>query len=382
MTSVVWPFVPGFPLTEILGWRSDLLRAKSAEQRIATRAQPRQLFRIESLYDQQQFSRAQSMAKALTADTLMLPNWADLIEYGAISAAVDTLTFDTTTSDYTDGGQLIVWQSDTVFEVATIDMLEDASITLSAGLGASYTKAYVMPLLSVRFVQPLTVSRAVVPYAEGQCQFVATTTTDLGDASAYATYRSHPVMTDTRMLAGDLSERFVRESESIDNGTGLIGQIADFDYPIHTSQMSWHIQSRAELWALRQWLHYCRGRQRGFWLPSYNKDLQVTADITSGGSTITVQSVGYPDFETVRDIMIEDTSGNRYYRRINSGVAGGGNTEVLTLSAAAGINLTVAQVRRISYLTYMRNNADRIEIQHYAPGKATVSVPVMEAPAP
>jgi hypothetical protein len=379
---ILWPFKPLRDYPETLGWLTDVLRAKSAEQRIAMRTAPRFTVAYQFLMSASQFSRAQSMARFLGAQSFYLPLWSDVAVFGAINSGVSVLPVDTRYADYRVGGKLVLWQSDSEFEICTIDAKTSGTITLTDPTAQSFSSAIVAPIVAAQFIQPFEASRRGGRYIQAQAAIVSTDAVDLSVGNSYTEYRGAPVMTDRVRLLGNISERFERENISIDNDTGLIDQVALYDYAIKGSMMNWQPWTRPDLWALRQWLHYCRGRQRGFWLPSWNNDLQLTADITSGGSTITVQAVGYPDFETVRDIMIEDTSGNRYYRRINSGVEGGGNTEVLTLSAAAGINLTVAQVRRISYLTYMRNNADRIEIQHYAPGKATVSVPVMEAPAP
>ena len=378
----LWPFKPLRDYAETLAWLTDVLRARSAEQRIAMRTAPRMIFPYQFLFNAQQFSRAQSMARALGADTFLLPLWGDVSAYGDVGSGVSVLAVDTRFADYRVGGKMMIWASDESYEIGVIDSKTDDSITLASPTTQAYSNVRLAPVVAVTFAQLFSSDREGGNTTPARAAFVSTDSVDLSDAGSYPDYRGEPVMTDCIRLLGGISERYEREGFVIDNETGLITPIADMQYPVKSSMMNWRPWNKPDLFALRQWLHYCRGRQRGFWLPSYNNDLQITANITSGGSTITVQAVGYPNFETVRDIMIEDTSGNRYYRRINSGVEGGGNTEVLTLSAAAGINLTVAQVRRISYLTYMRNNADRIEIQHYAPGKATVSVPVMEAPAP
>lgn len=378
----LWPFKPQRDYPETLSWLTDVLRAKSAEQRITMRTAPRFGFDFEFVLNAQQFSRAQSMAKSLGAQSFLLPLWADVATLGAVNSGVSVLPVDTRYADYRVGGRVMLWQSETEFEIGIIDAKTNSTITLEDPTAQSYAAAQIAPVIAAQFSQPFTVARRGGRYVNASARIISTDSVDLGNAGSYPEYRGEPVITDRIKLLGSINERFEREHSTIDNDTGLIGQVDDYDYAIKGSLLNWQPWTRPDLWALRQWLHYCRGRQRGFWLPSWNNDLQIAAPIASADTAITVQAVGYPDFETVRDIMVESIAGVKTYLRISGGAAGAGNTEVLTLSGAAGIDLSVGQVRRICYLTYMRNNADRIEIQHYAPGKATVSVPVIEAPAP
>lgn len=379
---VLWPFKPLRDYPETLAWLTDVLRAKSAEQRIAVRLAPRYTFAYQFLMSASQFSRAQSMARFLGSQSFYLPLWSDVAVFGAINSGVSVVPMDTRYADYRVGGQMVFWQSDTEYELCTIDAITDSSITLSDPTTQSFSAAMVAPIVATQFAQTFEATRRGGRYIPTQVAFVSTDAVDLSADGGYTEYRGAQVMTDRVRLLGNISERFERENIKIDNDTGLIDQVALYGYSVKGSVMNWQPWTRPDLWALRQWLHYCRGRQRGFWLPSWNNDLQIAAPIASADTAITVQAVGYPEFETVRDIMVESIAGVKTYLRISGGAAGAGNTEVLTLSGAAGIDLSVGQVRRISYLTYMRNNADRIEIQHYAPGKATVSVPVIEAPAP
>lgn len=203
-----------------------------------------------------------------------------------------------------------------------------------------------------------------------------------GYRRTYPVHRGHEVMTDRSFLISDIRERFEREAVEEDNTTGQVWIGPQFTYPIQTSSMNWDTLTREDLWNLRVWLHSRRGKWRGFWLPSWNPDLKVTQPIVATDTTITIREMGYPTFEGPRDLMVVTKAGAYHYLQVTGGTDGLLNQEVLALAGEAGVNLAVSDIEMVCFLTFMRFDADRIEIRHRAAKGASVAVPVMEAPVP
>lgn len=381
----VWPFIPQRDFTESLEWFTEVMRCKGAEQRLALRPQARQGHMFEYLLDEQQLARAKSLARFCSAQEVLVPGWESMTRLGAVPFGTSVLTFDTTFSPYREGGQVIVLQADDHYEVRTVDALAEDGITLSAPLGRSYGLAFVMPLRPSRFAQDFDATRGTNPLTRAQGRFVTTdvySLEGLGLAPDYPVYMGYDVLTDRTVLISSVRERYVRESTEFDNQLGVLWADAEYKYPIQTSQLSWSIDDRQRLWAIRAWLDERRGKWRGFWMPSWNLDFILTAPTLVTDDTMTVRNTDYRLYEGVRDIMILTTSGNTYFRRVISAAPGILGTEVLTLSAPIGVALDPAQVQAICLLTFTRLDADRVEIRHRAAKGADIMIPVMEAPIP
>lgn len=381
----LWPFIPQREFTESLEWLTDVIRCKGGEQRFALRTVPRAGYLFNYVMDQRQFSLGKSYARAMTAEEVLLPLWGELTYLGGVAMGSVSLAFDTRFAHYALGGLIVVWDSEEHWEIREVATLTTGGLTFALPLEKNYVAALVAPLRAVRFAQPFEGSRGASDYLKASARFTTTEGVDLAGTIGHLTYpvhRGHEVMTDRSFLISDIRERFEREAVEEDSATGKVWIGPQFTYPIQTSSMNWDTLTREDLWNLRVWLHSRRGKWRGFWLPSWNPDLEVTQPIVATDTTITIREMGYPTFEGPRDLMIVTKAGAHHYLQVTGGADGLLNQEVLALAGEAGVNLAVSDIEMVCFLTFMRFDADRIEIRHRAAKGASVAVPVMEAPVP
>lgn len=378
----LWPFIPQRDFTESLEWSTDVIRCRGAEQRLALRATPRHGYMFNMQMDPGQFSRAKSFARAHSAGEVLLPLWGELTYVGAVALGSTVVSFDTRYAHYSVGSQLVVWQEDDFYEVREITGKTDTELSFDEPLERGYVGAILMPVREVAFSQAFEVARAATDLVTSSARFVATKAEDLAADTGLTSYLSHDVMLDRTVLISDMQEKFEREAEEADNGVGPITLMAERTYPIQTSVLGWSTLTRQELWSLRTWLHTRRGKWKGFWVPSWNADLVLAQAVAPASTTMRVQRMGYAAQEGVRDIMIVTKAGARYFRRILGGEYWSSTQEQLTLDGAIGLTLAPSDVEMICLLTFMRLDADRIEIRHRAARGATVSVPTFEAPVP
>lgn len=378
----IWPFVPLDGMVEALEWRTDVIRAKSAEQRLALRNAPRQSFEFTHVFHPRQYAIARALAYGIGIQDLFAPVWTEHTALGIVAQGATYLTFDTSYADYRSGGWALLWDTDELFEAVAIAAVSSGGITLSAPVSENYQDAYVMPLRIARTSQGLTLTRTDPELVQAKIAFEAIDGIDLGVDPGYPDYRGHDVMTDASVIAGGLEERVLRESEIIDNDVGVPALDPLYTYQTERFTLSWQVITRQELWDLRRWLHSRRGKQKGFWLPTWNHDFELLQDIGASDTTLTVRAIGYPDHYGVRDIMIRTLTGQHYYTRILSGAAGASGEEILQLESALGVSLARASIDRISLLHFVRFAADRVEILHRADLGASVVVPCEEVPLP
>ena len=376
--------MPQTSFTEVLEWKTDVIRAKGAEQRFALRTRPRQVFNFTYVMDPPAFSKAKSFSRSQAEKEFLLPRWGDLSYLGAISSTTTILNFDTRFANYAEGAQVIVYDEYDHYEAATILTLTDTSITLVTGLTKDYTKAVVAPLQIATFINFFEADRQKAEFIKATASFQSLDSTDLAALwqEEYPFFRGHEVMMDRPIVTGDIREAYKSDISQVDDGVALIWRGTQRNYPTKEAQVAWHLLSREELWSLRLWLYTRRGKWRGFWLPSWNKDLELTQPISSTDTTITISDVGYSTHEEANSLMILTTGGLVYYLRVISGFAGSPGEEILALDGAAGINVTVSDIAMIAYLSFVRFNADRVEIQHRVAGGSSVIMPTLEIPEP
>ena len=134
-------------------------------------------------------------------------------------------------------------------------------------------------------------------------------------------------------------------------------------------------QGPAKRWALRRWLWSLRGRQTSFWLPTWGRELQLQAAMTSGSAQMRVAQVAELTAYVGRKVLLEMPGGLRF-RTITAAVADGPNHR-LTISSNLGELVAIST--KVHFMTHVRSDSDRIEIEHGAVA-SDVTLPVMGVP--
>jgi hypothetical protein len=377
---VVWPFIPQTEHCETLEWKTDVLPSFNNEQRLALRTAPRQAFSYEFQLDTYQFSKAKAIATQWAHRVYGIPVWAEATRVGPLPAGTTELMLDTANADYRANDIVLVWESDGHFVAAeNLQVLSDR-IVLKLPLEDSYQNAYVVPLRFARTPQGVSFRRNAHDITVANATFLVVQNKDLGAAVGYPQYRGKDVLTDRTILVSDLNERISRSVDEFDNGSGPIAVDIKNSWVSSTKAITFDTLTRAQRWMARRWIHSRRGRQKAFWLPSWNPDLILLEDVGPTGAALTVRPIGYPLYYGVKDIMIQLKNGSRIFARVLSGSVDSNGNEVLSLAAQVGTGFAVADVELICFMSHVRLDTDRVEIRHTYAGRATAVVPVTETP--
>lgn len=383
MTAQVWPFKQRGDIIESLEWLTDVFRAKAGEQRIALRTSPRRIYNISHLLDDRQYSSAQAMMRAAQgADGFMLPDWPQSITIGVVSPGTGIpLTADLT---YTDiGDDALLWESVDLFE--QVELVADSNGMTLATVTNSYANARLVPLWAARCPDGLANSRTPGQINECSVEMLVTENNDLA-LSDYPQYRGHDVMATCPVIgSGEFAEELGWPVSAFDNQTGTPYYLRQRSIPDMQYQMRWHSFTGQEAYELRQWIHSRRGRQKVFWMSSRARDLEPAATIS--GTTVTVYAL--PGIiglgrTAVFDIDVTTMAGVSHYRRVSSATAGtpidGRSTMNLTIDSS--LSITLANIKRISFLRCTRFDADRIELVHSPKAGVSVQIPCIEVLEP
>jgi hypothetical protein len=377
---VVWPFVPQVRHKEALEWKTDILPSYENEQRLALRVAPRQAFSYEFQLTPRQFSKAKAIATQWAHRVYGIPVWAEVTHVGPLTMGATEILFNTSFADYRANDILIVWESaENYLAVENLAVLADR-VTLKLPLERSFTNAYVAPMRFSRTLQGMNFTRDSNEVIVAKGTFDVSANTDLGAAVGYPQHRGKDVLNDRTIKVGDMTERISRAITIIDNGSGPISVDIENNWVNSAKYITFDTTTREQRWKARKWIHARRGRQKAFWLPSWNPDLILLEDVGSTAAALTVLPIAYPLYYDITNIMVQLKSGVQVFARVTSGATNEQGNEVLVLDGQIGTAFTVAQVEFICFMSHVRFNSDRIDISHDAAGRASMSIPCLETP--
>lgn len=383
---LLWPFPAAQQITEVLEWRTDVLQAREGEQRIALRSLPREIITVRHRLDALGMARAAELARAGFAGEWNVPLWHMAVQPVAdLAQGATVIGLDTTVSDFRDGGCAAVAIDGGDAVPVAIDTVEPDRLTLEEPL--------VLPLpgpsiaagrVTVAPIRAGVLTSAVEIVRRRQGDGTVTASFLLRDGPDLATpvlpsYLGRPVQTDPSLVRRPLTASLRRTVEYVDNGFGPVVVELVRDVFERGEAITLKAQGAAARWALRRLLYSLRGRQASFWLPTWGHELQLRSPMTSGSVLMRVASIApiasvAPIASYVgRRIMLEMPGGLRF-RSITAAVEDGDDHR-LTLSSNLGEAVPLGT--KVHFITLVRADADRVEIQHGAVA-SEVSLPVVE----
>ncbi|ESY42044.1 hypothetical protein X747_14800 [Mesorhizobium sp. LNJC384A00] len=379
-----WPFRPLIGASDTLETLSEVMPSYTEEQRLALRKAPRQNPRYTVKLDPAEFSQASDFARRRAGTQVCLPIWWEGIRLAGDVSAVDTeISIDTTAGDWRAGGRLIVWQSADNYALALITAVEVDSVTLLAPIGADFTTPTVVPVRVARTVEGFSISRGKL-VIEVTARFQVEDNVKLEGDAGYPQYQSIDVLTEPTARVSDISENIIQAGEYQDNGFGLVMLERQREYVDYGQSIAFLELGAAAVWRRRVWVHARNGKQKPFWLPTFNSDMKLMAPIGAADTVVTIKRAALPAGYLGRHVMIELKNGTRYFRQI-VGAVRVGDTDEVTLNTSLGAAVSAVQILWFCYLSKVRLDADAVTFNFPASGRgplvATLSVPVMEVPA-
>jgi hypothetical protein len=378
----LWPFPAAERVSEVLEWRTDVLQARAGEQRIALRSLPREIVTFRHRCDALNIARAAELARAAFAGDLLVPLWhmaqqpmVDLVQ-GDLEIALDTSVADFRA----EGFAAIALDGDdvTLVEISAIQqdrlilaeplVLQAPTMTVSAG------RVTVAPLRIGILASALEIERRRQNDGTVTATFLLRDAPDLAP-TVLASYLGSPVQTDPSLTRAPLTASLRRAVEYVDNGFGPVVIEPLRDVFERGETITLKAQGPAERWALRRWLWSLRGRQASFWLPTWGRELQLQATMTSGSAQMRVAPVAQLAAYVGRKILLEMPGGLRF-RTITAAVAEG-SVHRLTISSNLGEPVVIGT--KVHFMTHVRSDADRLEIEHGAIA-SELTLPVLEVP--
>jgi hypothetical protein len=376
----LWPFAPAQEITEVLEWRTDVLQARAGEQRIALRSRPREIVTFRHRLDALGMARAAELARAGFAGDWLVPLWHMAVQPDAdLAQGAAEVLMDTVVSDFRAGGLAAIAVDGGDAALAEIAAIQADRLILAEPLGTQLAaptvaarRTTVVPVRAGVLTSAVEIARRRQGDGTVTASFLLRDAPDLA-APTLPTYLGRPVQTDPSLVRGPLSANLRRAVEYVDNGFGPM-MVENLRNVFERSEtITLKAQGPTARQALRRWLWSLRGRQASFWLPTWGRELQLRAAMTSGSVIMRVVPIAALAAYVGRPIMLEMPGALRF-RTIVAAIEDGLDHR-LTISSNLGEPVPLGT--RVHFLTAVRADADRVEIQHGAVA-SEVTLPVVE----
>lgn len=379
--SNVWPFPPQRQLKERTEWKTDVLRARSAEQRICLRNAPRTSIEYDFQLLPQEIEAATVMSREWGADEFLLPFWHELEHVGTVSSGASSIAVDTTMRRYKPGGAAFIMGSDGSYEVVTIASITSSTLELADPFVVfGYAGAVVMPCFPARVKKPFKFRKYSADYFTSESEFILTEDFELTATNPYPAFNGSYVLTDRPVMAGSPSEEHTREFEGFPNLAGPLFYSKTYTYAVGTSTIAWSFDMLAQVWSFRLWMEHVKGKQGSFYMPRWTRDFVMVADALSTDEFLIVKTNEYLSDSYVGPVCIALKDGSQIYAIVDSWVYFAAGQTQMNLTAPIGQAISFADVEMITRMPKMRFNSDNIEYDYGDAGVVDVRLPIMEVP--
>lgn len=393
------------PVIERLSWLTSVLRKRDgSEQRIRLRQRPRRTIEYTALIGGQDEldmrRRFDALLWSSQPEEIMVPFWPDAVSLPAdhssgssfINMGLDFVLdgFDIDDSE----SYLMLWRDYRTYEIVKFT----SATFFPSGIGPSSSWGWHLNL-ETNLVNTWTKGTVVVParrclhspsvgsdiYAsdiksvKASFQVIVPTT---GATTSYRattptadTYLSTDVLADPGM-DGTNTGAVERVMSLIDFQVGQFHNDSIQTAPFGSLDINVNLSGREEIAPFLGWLNIRQGRQKAFWLPTWEKDFEnVEATDTD---IFTADSFGYTAAynltESRRDIAFINADGSMDYRRITDS-EDDGTTETFTVGSDLPDPL---EPERTSFLRYCRLDQDEIELAWVTTDDVTTTLKARE----
>lgn len=371
----LWPYPVHQPIEEVLEWRTDVLAARAAEQRIALRPAPREILTCTHVLDAAGITRATELARAGMTDNWLVPLWSMTVRPGVDLVDTDVvIPMDTGLVDWRGPGHAIVAIDGGEAHAIEIAEVFPDRLELATPVGIAVPRALVAPARTGQLTAPVEIVRRRQGLGSLTATFTLTDASAPG-ASPYPNHQGLDVVTEPTVLRQPLSETVARTVDIVDNGFGPLVLEPVRDTLQRRSSVTLVDHGPAARWTRRQWLLSLRGRQGAFWLPTWGRELVLQAPVAASNTSMAVAPIADLTGYVGRHIMIDLPAGP-VFREITGAVfdALGHRLDI----AAPGVAVPLGTP--VHFLTKVRLDADRVELEHSAT-RTEMSVAVIEVPA-
>lgn len=353
-----WMFRPLAGFLQGFEWKTDIIRSKASEQRIALRALPRVQYSFKHKLDRKNYQVAK--AAMLTGFLFQIPDWG-LRFHVTITPGINVV-LNIGPHHFQVGDSVTIWKSDTLYEILTVSAKTLTSITIPVILLDG--ECIVMKMVEAYCQGGMSGAVTKDNLIDVSMNMSPTLPIDFGSYTP-TTYLGKAVFPFQCVIESNLNERVTWATEEVDNDLGKFEMFsdrteADSVFAIRT------LLNDSNTLAMAQWLQSRVGRQKDFYVSSGYNDFVLASNTSAGSAVLRVFgkhetldtkwiTITYPDGSTVNFEVLSTSA---------APILGGEQTSYITLTTNLATAVLTTQNIKISKLMLARHDTDRIELIH------------------
>ena len=381
---------------ETLQFATDLMRAKNGtEQAFSLRLAPFSVIKYTLRHDGSLDWQRMLIEALLVGGNPLLPYgvqlWYEAEKITSAAGSGDTtVNIDTRYMQIEAGDSFVFTTPNRVNVIAEIDSFTTTDITFTQPVGTDLPlNTYGMPVRFGHLTNAPSLDTARFNLQD--TVFSIRTEADHDFSNVDSTYfdfhasdnqsPNRPIIRKRCLQGTSISGLIYRETQELDGVTGRMFVTGTEPLGEWISDVVVHCNSKAEIWAWREFLHHVRGSWGTFYLPSFQNDLPLNERITLGGATFEVPYMGIEAFFNAaapyRDVRIQLDDGTVQYNRITDVTDNGNGTETITVDSVIGsAGFSEIDGTLISFMRLCRIEGDTAQFTHLYLGEARLQFAV------
>lgn len=365
------------PAQEQLQWNTTVVTANDGtEQRIRLRKHPRQGIKANYPVHVKDMPKIENSIYGWLSRRWAVPLWTEAQVVGNIAIDSLTIVIDTTKTDFRANSLAYIYESNDKNITVEVTEVASGSITLRLPLASAYTSAWVMPA-RIGSVAGVPTKKMFGYDAQISIGFNFIDNLSFGSGTVPTQFLGEDLYTDETLLGESLDDPYSTRIDVVDYETGSFNQFSPWKYIKKKRTLKYILQGMTEINIFRKWLHRRGGRQKPFWIPSFEDDLRVS-QTTLISTSILIYDDNYLTFSSTRKhICIFFTDGTFVTRTINSAAQQDALQTNLQLDVTLG-SILPSTIKRISYLSLRRLDTDKVDLNWLSNRTITADIPVIE----
>lgn len=369
-----WPIPVDWrnPPVDRFEWLTDVQESRSGyEQRMELRQAPRRTIEGTFVVTEDDLGWFDALLFSWGARGFLLPVWYDkTVLSQALPNGEDRVYCDTSYREFTAGGFILIGDDlRTATAMQIVEVYADG-VLLKRAVSSSIAKGTsVWPARQCRLNNPVQQTQHAAGVVEMRVTFEITDQDDIPAVPSTTTMNGYQVLTREHNWLYTINRAYARKLTILDNTTGLPEWIDLSNWSQITRQIKLLLIDRANRRDFIGWLASVSGRLTPFWREDRETMLEMTDNQGVGETSLLhIKPVGFPTLLYGQPgrmaLALRHQSGAVYYRLIvaaQTDVATG--DEILRLDTNLPASVP-SDWRLITYLEFVRLDADAIEIAH------------------
>lgn len=373
---VAFPFLFSTPVKEVVSHSTSIITTEDGlEYRSLLKSVPDQQYSINAIAPYGKNPLAHNILAGWTLQIFALPIWSESSAIENLLVSQTVVNFDTRFADYRIGKLAIIWKSETEFDTLEIINMDDTFLEFSVGLQYNYPLAMIAPArIASMSGSPALKSDGLEGVISAKFLVIDDISTD-SDFN-YDQHLGLPVFNLAAEMEGGSTKRsFSSGANFSKNPIGKTLRRSTWDNTKIAKKYLYTIEGIEEIWEFKAFMNSRRGRQKTFYIPSFENDFILLSE-GNIASTITIPQSGYSLYNSDRAEVAILTNDGYLYRSISSAAVDLNNNESITFNSA--LNIDASEIKSISFLSKVRRSSDSIEYKHLSSNVMQASVALLE----